>query len=609
MGNLITQATTKEEIRENYRNYPDTAPEGFAPFHASRVDPIYWDIPDNVSVLDIGCNSGEFMRRLLNGRKNVTAKGIDISENAVRIAQEKGLDVVLGDGQELPFQDASFDYVVLMEVLVHVLEPKKLISEIRRVLKPSGVLIGSCPHKNLEMNIWDDARLHHAYYTTDELYDFLKETFPNVHFKVLKGGQFAIAMADTMMRDQEVEILFKCGSDDMADWDWQLKKTDVLRAWMGPTQNPGTAFYRMVGFADKMNKLDRTDVLYHGFSYEDEEGPGNWQNALERSEGNRPANKIVVDQLDGMLKIADLSIWQITPSWGVLAFLQCLKELRKKPILLEMDDWLFDMPAYNIASNPYRPNSERERIAYQQIELSDAVICSTRFIEEQLRQIFPEKPIYVVPNAIDFDIWDAVKAQPVVAKEASRIRVGYTGCGNHGRDLEMIAEPIKALLDEFPNVEFLTYGPMLRGREDKYFMIRHDRSYVLNRWSTVKDWPAAVKGWQIDIGIAPLLDLNFNRAKSNLRWLEYSALNVPTVASDVRPFRESIRNASDGFLCLSKREWYDALRTLILNEERRREIGQNAYDRVKRDFNLNDVAKKYRSILEVVKRESRTTRS
>lgn len=603
--NLISPNTTKEEVREVYKDYPDTQPNGFQPFHASRVDPIYWDIPDGSTVLDVGCNSGAFLRRLSEGKRGITAKGVDVSESVVAIAKEKGLDVSLGDGESLPFPDASFDYVVLMEVLVHVHEPLKMLKEIRRVLKKDGVLIGSCPHKNLEMNIWDDRRLHHAYYTTEQVYGLMREVFDSCHLKVLKGGQFSMGMAGSYLGDKDVEILFKCGAPDMKGWNWKLQETDTLRAWMGPTFNPGVAYYRMTGFAEKMNKIDRTDVLFHGFDPRNEDGPGEWQDAFRRTDGNRPANVIVVDQLDGLLKIADLSVWQITPFWGVLAFLECLKDLRKKPVITEIDDWLFDVPSYNIASHPYRPNSEREQIAYRQIELSDAIIASTEFIAENIRAIFPGKPVYVVRNAIDFDLWDTVKAGPTVKKEEGRIRIGYTGCGNHGGDLEQIKAPLLAILDKFPNVEFVTSGAMRRGRTDAPVVIEHERSYVLNQWASINDWPGAVKGWQMDIGIAPLLDVNFNRAKSNLRWLEYSALSIPTVASNVRPFRDSMNDGKDGFLCASKKAWFETLQDLIVSEEKRRAVGTVAYKRVKKDFNMNDVAKSYRSILEVIKRGSK----
>ena len=65
-----------------------------------------------------------------------------------------------------------------------------------------------------------------------------------------------------------------------------------------------------------------------------------------------------------------------------------------------------------------------------------------------------------------------------------------------------------------------------------------------------------------DIGVAPLIDNEFNRCKSNLRWLEWSALGVPTVASRVVPF-QCIRPNIDGYLAKNEKEWYTNLRALI----------------------------------------------
>ena len=599
MSNLVTEKTTKEEMNETYRAYPDTVPNGFESFHGSRVNPIFWDIPDNCSVLDVGANSGEFLKRLIEGKKGIKVKGIDISEVAVKAARDKGLDVIQGDGENLPFPDKSFDYVVLMEVLVHVHDPKKLLSEIRRVLKKDGVLIGSSPLKDLEMNIWDDRRLHHAYYTSQEIHDMLSEYFYDVHFKVLNGAQMNVAWAGAYIGDKPVEVLFKCGSKNMKPWDYQLLDKDILRVWMGPTQNAAVSYVRMTSYADKMNKFERCDICYDRFPYDDSKHPGMWQDAWKRSDNNSPSNRIVTDKMEGMLKISDMSIWQLTSSWSVIALFKTLKHIYpKKPIITEIDDWVFDIPSYNIASNPYRPNSEYDRMAYEQIELSDAVICSTQYIHDNIKEIFPNKNIYVVKNAIDFDIWDNVKPHPLVSKDEGRIRIGYTGSGNHGEDLLRIEKPIQAILDEFPNVEFIAAGGMRDGT-----VIKHDRSYLTNQWVTIDKWPETIKGWQMDIGVAPLCDSNFNRAKSNLRWLEYSALAIPTVASQVYPFEKSIRAGIDGILVKGQKAWYESLRSLIIDPIKRSRMGAEARNRVRKDFDMNKVAKTYKSILEVIKNE------
>ncbi len=84
-------------------------------------------------------------------------------------------------------------------------------------------------------------------------------------------------------------------------------------------------------------------------------------------------------------------------------------------------------------------------------------------------------------------------------------------------------------------------------------------------------------------------------------------MKVPTVGSKVRPFQECIEQGKTGFLCSTKSQWYGTLAGLIEDETRRRAVGEAAYAKVKRDFNLNTVAKTYRSILEAIKHESLAT--
>lgn len=593
---LSNELTTKSDFNKDYQAYPEVK---LTDLHNSRVRPIFWDIPENCSVLDVGCNSGDFMEKLVKEKKGMTVKGVDLSESAVAIAKSRGLDAVLGDGESLPFEDGIFDYVVLMEVLVHVFDPKKLLSEIKRVLKKDGVLIGSSPLKALELNIWDEKRLHRAYYTAEELTSLLNEFFYDIHAKVLNGAQMNVAWVGSYVADKPVEILFKCGSKNMKPWDYQLQDKNTLRVWMGPTQNAAVTRIRMTNYADKMNKMERTDVLYDKFADDDSKHPGDWQKAWRRSEGNLPSNGIVANQMENFLKIADMAIFQVVDSWSSIAFLHAFKKIYpSKPLIMELDDWFFDIPAYNIASNPYKPNSEHEQMAYEQIELSDVILCSTVYIKEELLKMFPGKCVFVVKNSIDFTLWDAAKAEPILKKEEGRIRIGYTGSGNHGKDLAKIEKPIIALLDEFPNLEFVTVGAMRDGT-----MITHDRSFVINNgWVTYDKWPSMCKGWQMDIGVAPLCDSTFNRAKSNLRWLEYSALGIPTVASKVYPFATSIKHGVDGFVVNGLTSWYETLRSLILDASKRSEIGLAASKRVRRDYDHDEVSKTYKSILDAVKK-------
>lgn len=595
------ETRTDEKWREDYKTYPAVTPDGFATFHEARVAPIAYEIPLGSKVLDVGANDGEFMK-LLKEKRDCDVYGVDPSEVAVAKAKEKGIDVILGDAEHLPFEDKSFDVVTLNEVLVHLLNPDKVLKEIRRVLKKGGYLLGSTPHANLERHLWDDKRMHHRYFDEPGLRDVLEKEFPMVYVRTLKGGQFAVSMANSFLGNKPAEMLFKAGGKNTEAWESAQLSDEKLRVWFGYTQLGGTIYYRLLGYAEKMDKLG---LISAGYEHSDwsiiDQRSMRWQNGIR--------NKVILNQLEDIIKVSHISIWQIVLNRDVLSFLRCAKDLAngpwyratgaKKYFVTEIDDDLFDVPAYNIASNPYQPNSEMEWVAQKQIEMSDALVCSTQYLADKMGAMFPEKPVHLIPNSIDFDLWDAATpSEGFPAKEPGQIRIGYTGCSNHRQDLELIKAPLCAILKEFPNVQFVfTPQPEPSGGFFMGWEGFTKQMGVVQKWVAIDQYPAFLKGWDIDIGIAPLKDNSFNRAKSNLRWLEYSALKKPCIASRVYPFRYSINDGEDGLICNTDQQWYDALKGLILSEGQRQKIGEAAYERVRRDFNMETVSRKYAEIL------------
>jgi glycosyltransferase involved in cell wall biosynthesis len=409
-----------------------------------------------------------------------------------------------------------------------------------------------------------------------------------------------MSMAGSFLATEPCEMLFKAGADDILGWDAELQDRSILRCWLGFTQGPGTVYYRMSGYADKMQKLG-AEVHYNPYNEEDQNSTADWAQKVRYSPSEkRFINGHIVNQLEQLLKASDMSIFQVTSSRDVLLFLTTARlGVIKKPMYTELDDWIFDIPSYNFASTPYHPNSESEAVAYDQLKLSDGFIVSTNYLKEKLEQLCPGKPCYVVKNSIDFDIWDKVE-RPTLLHDAKPdlVRIGYTGCSNHSGDLEIIKKPLMALLEEFPNLEFVTL-PF-----ETFKDIQHERIHKLTKWTPLSQFPHEVSSWELDFGIAPLRDNELNRAKSNLRWLEYSALHLPTVASRVYPFQNSILDNKDGLLVSNNaKDWYEAMRGLIVEKGKRTRIGEAAYKRVKKEYSMDQVAKTYLSILKSIKNE------
>lgn len=90
-----------------------------------------------VKVLEVGCGNGKNM--IL--RDDITISGIDISMNLLKICKERGLNVIYGDGCNLPYKDNEFDAVFSIAVIHHMSTKERrerFFMEMLRVLKPGG---------------------------------------------------------------------------------------------------------------------------------------------------------------------------------------------------------------------------------------------------------------------------------------------------------------------------------------------------------------------------------------------------------------------------------------------------------------------------------------
>jgi SAM-dependent methyltransferase/glycosyltransferase involved in cell wall biosynthesis len=103
------------------------------------------DVPKGGAILELGSASGGQWGVLREWSDNLT--GLDLYEPAVKASQEKGLNIVLGFVEALPFPDESFDLVCSRHVMEHVGDPQKALSEIKRVLKPGGYVAAVTPHR------------------------------------------------------------------------------------------------------------------------------------------------------------------------------------------------------------------------------------------------------------------------------------------------------------------------------------------------------------------------------------------------------------------------------------------------------------------------------
>ena len=152
------------------------------------------DLVSGKEVLDVACGEGygsTFMAEVAR-----TVVGVDISHEAVQYAsstyQKPNLSFRQGSATDLDFADASFDVVVSFETIEHLMEQDRMLAEIRRVLRPDGLLVISSPNRPIYS---EESGEHNEFHVKEldfnEFDELLKKQFRTIQYfgqRILMGS-------------------------------------------------------------------------------------------------------------------------------------------------------------------------------------------------------------------------------------------------------------------------------------------------------------------------------------------------------------------------------------------------------------------------------------
>jgi SAM-dependent methyltransferase len=139
---------------------PTTHPPRFADERAALGNPSYvwrsgqerrlalirrWVPLENRYILDVGCGIGQYVKAFRRFSPHVY--GIDVAADRVRRGAETLPNLMLASSDALPFPTASFDVIVLNEVIEHVRDDRATLVEIARVLRPGGHAVFYAPNR------------------------------------------------------------------------------------------------------------------------------------------------------------------------------------------------------------------------------------------------------------------------------------------------------------------------------------------------------------------------------------------------------------------------------------------------------------------------------
>jgi len=225
-------------------------------------------------------------------------------------------------------------------------------------------------------------------------------------------------------------------------------------------------------------------------------------------------------------------------------------------VINDLDDWYWGLHPTNSAFNSSHPKtSPDENVNHYRsvLNASNLVTVSTDYLADRISS-FVHCPIVVIENTVD-----VARFTPIQHSDTTLPVVGWVGSTNHrSSDLEIVAGVMKPLYD---NNEILI---MHAGHH-------YGAPTMASKWKLPEEavehltavdaelYPSLLK---MEVGIAPLSDMPFNHAKSDIKALEYSASGIPWVASDLPAYRKLQESWGLGRVAKKPKQWLSHLRTL-----------------------------------------------
>lgn len=236
-------------------------------------------------------------------------------------------------------------------------------------------------------------------------------------------------------------------------------------------------------------------------------------------------------------KIAGLEDWQVLPNRPFTVY--------------ALDDLLTNFAETN-QFRKIMPANGWARLQYA-LKRCDRLVVSTDFLAHECRHLISD--IRVVPNRMEQELWLHLRSKKRVGNKP---RIGWAGGTTHQGDLILLKEVIEQTRHEADWIFFGMCPKEIRPLVAEYHAL-----------GTYAEYPARLAALNLDIAVAPLAQIPFNQAKSNLRLLEYGILGIPVVCTDIDPYQNSpacrVANTVEA--------WTNALRERIYDADAREREG------------------------------------
>lgn len=278
--------------------------------------------------------------------------------------------------------------------------------------------------------------------------------------------------------------------------------------------------------------------------------------------------------------------------WESYYLLEKLKRSGKR-IVYDLDDDIFNIDKNNPAEKLI--GRDDLKAAEACIKLADVVTTTVEPLKNVIIDVTGVKDVVVISNAMDMDLgW---RATPLTGSPDGLKRIFWQGGESHGEDWMECIDAIDAIMGEREDVRLVIFGylpPIVISMSE----VPHWKGKIeFLRFSEPETYFEMMKHVRAEVGIAPLKNTMFNQSKSSLKFMEYAATGMPTVASDEPPYSDVIEHGIDGFIADNSQEWFDYISLCLDDKRKRLSVLEGARRKVREQFNIKKTVDEWKKVL------------
>lgn len=215
------------------------------------------------------------------------------------------------------------------------------------------------------------------------------------------------------------------------------------------------------------------------------------------------------------------------------------------------------------------------------VSLSKSIICGNNYLKDYASMY--NSNTYIIPTSIDTDLFYQKSFL-----SSSQITIGWTGTSsNYQFFSDKLITQLSQILAKYNQTKFLF---ICDTRPDNRFNFEYD----FIKWQDSSEVEDLQK---IDIGIMPLLDNEWTKGKCGFKLIQYGAIGIPSLGSNVGVNSQIIKDGTSGYLINNDDFWYENLEKLILSDTLRQNFGDEARKIIREDYSIE---KNYKYLKKVI---------